>query len=109
VEKIRERVRHIAGAQITVAEQEEGPPTGAPINIEISGEDFVMLGKLAEQVRVAICQDAPSSKMCRTTMAGLPSVRVRIDRQKAALFELSSTAIGAASRPPTTVWMSPLP
>jgi multidrug efflux pump subunit AcrB len=29
-------------------------------------------------------------------VAGLPSVRVRIDRQKAALFDLSSNAIGAA-------------
>ncbi len=96
VEKIRARLRHIPGARITVAEQEEGPPTGAPINIELSGEDFGMLGKLAEQVRLAIARMPHVEDVQDDYVAGLPSVRVRIDRQKAALFDLSSNAIGAA-------------
>jgi multidrug efflux pump subunit AcrB len=96
VEKIRARLRHIAGARITVAEQEEGPPTGAPINIELSGDDFGMLGQLAEQVRLAIARMPHVEDVQDDYVAGLPSVRVRIDRQKAALFDLSSNAIGAA-------------
>ncbi len=96
VETIRERVGHIAGAQITVAEQEEGPPTGAPINIEISGDNFTHLGALAEQVRAVIAQIPFVKDVQDDYVAGLPSVRVRIDRQKAALFDLSSSAIGAA-------------
>lgn len=96
VEKIRKRVDHIAGAQITVAEQEEGPPTGAPINIELSGDDFRQLGKLAEQVRAVIVKIPHVEDVQDNYVAGLPSVRVRIDRQKAALFELSSNAIGSA-------------
>ncbi len=96
VETIRDRVRHIAGAQITVAEQEEGPPTGAPINIEISGDDFSHLGALAEQVRMVVARIPFVKDVQDDYVAGLPSVHVRIDRQKAALFNLSSTAIGAA-------------
>jgi multidrug efflux pump len=96
VETIRERVRHIAGARVTVAEQEEGPPTGAPINIEISGDDFALLGALAEQVRAVIVKMPYTKDVQDDYVAGLPSVRVRIDRQKAALFDLSSNAIGAA-------------
>ena len=46
VDVIRERVKNIPGGRITVAVQEEGPPTGAPINIEIAGDDFQMLGNI---------------------------------------------------------------
>jgi multidrug efflux pump subunit AcrB len=48
VDTIRDRVKHIPGGRITVAVQEEGPPTGAPINIEIAGDDFQMLGNMAK-------------------------------------------------------------
>jgi multidrug efflux pump len=96
LETIRKRLRHIAGAQITVAEQEEGPPTGAPINIEISGDDFELLGQLAAQVRAVIAKIPFVEDVQDDFVAGLPSVRVRIDRQKAALFDLTTNSIGAA-------------
>ena len=96
IETIRKRVRHIAGAQVTVAQQEEGPPTGAPINIEIAGDDFARLGTLAEQIRMVV-EKIPFVEDVRDDfVGGLPSVRVRIDRQKAALFNLSTNQIGAA-------------
>jgi len=94
VEKLRRRVKNIAGARITVDEQKEGPPTGAPINIEISGDDFQRLGALAEQVKAVISKVPFVGDIRDDYVAGLPSVRVRIDRQKAALFGLSTDAIG---------------
>ncbi len=96
VEKLRNRVRAIAGARITVDEQEEGPPTGAPINIEISGNDFQRLGLLADQVRHLVARIPHVEDVRDDHVQGLPSVRVRIDRQKAALFGLSTSNIGAA-------------
>ena len=96
LEILRERVRHIAGARLTVDEQEEGPPTGAPINIEISGDDFERLGLLAARVKEVV-QKIPHVEDVRDDyVAGLPSVLVRIDRQKAALFGLSTSVIGSA-------------
>ncbi|MFC1857590.1 efflux RND transporter permease subunit [Thermodesulfobacteriota bacterium] len=95
-EKLRERVKTIAGARITVDEQEEGPPTGAPINIEISGGDFRWIGDLAEKVR-NVLEKIPHVEDVRDDyVEGLPSVVVRIDRQKAALFGLSTSTIGTA-------------
>jgi multidrug efflux pump subunit AcrB len=38
--KIREAVKGIPGAQITVDQEQGGPPTGKPINIEITGDNF---------------------------------------------------------------------
>ena len=96
IEIIRQRVRHIAGAQVTVAQQEEGPPTGAPINIEISGDDFARLGALAEQIRAVIEKISHVEDVRDNFVGGLPSVRVRIDRQKTALYDMTTNQIGAA-------------
>jgi multidrug efflux pump subunit AcrB len=96
LEEIRNRVREIPGGRITVTEEQHGPPTGPPINIEISGNDFRMLGKLADQV-VDIISKVPFVEDIRDDyIEGLPSVRIRLDRQKSALFGLSTDAIGFA-------------
>ncbi len=95
-EEIRKRVRDIPGSQITVAEQEEGPPTGAPINIEIVGENFDLLGRIAQQIR-GVLEKIPFVQDIRDDyVAGSPTVRVRVDRQKAAMLGLSTDIIGFA-------------
>lgn len=96
VETIRERVRDIPGGKITVAEAEEGPPTGAPINIEIAGTDFRVLGRLAREVRNIIEQVPYVEDIRDDYVEGTPSVRVTVDRQKAALFGLTTDSIGFA-------------
>ncbi len=94
VEEIRERVAAIAGGKITVATEEEGPPTGAPINIEISGDNFTVLGELARGVR-SVLSTLPHLTDIRDDYAqGSPTLRVRIDRQRAALFGLTTDMIG---------------
>ncbi len=96
VDEIRERVKYIPGGKITVALQEEGPPTGAPINIEISGNNFQVLGKLAKQIKNTL-SNIPHVKDIRDDFVeGTPSVKVIIDKQKAALFGLSTDGIGFA-------------
>ncbi|NOZ67793.1 MAG: efflux RND transporter permease subunit [Deferribacteres bacterium] len=96
VEQVRERVRDVPGGKVTVAEAKQGPPTGAPINIEISGSDFAMLGRLAADIR-KIIQQVPYVEDIRDDyVEGSPSVRIRIDRKRAALFGLSTDAVGFA-------------
>jgi len=96
LEEIRKRVKDTPGAQITVAAQEEGPPTGAPINIEIVGENFHVLGRIAQQVR-GVLEKIPFVQDIRDDyVPGSPTVRVRVDRQKAAMVGLSTDIIGFA-------------
>ena len=59
VEEIRNRIKDIPGAEISIAKQEEGPPTGAPINIEISGDNFDVLGRIASR-----CGRAGEDPLC---------------------------------------------
>jgi len=96
IELIRQRLQTITGARITVDKQEEGPPTGAPINIEISGDNFEQLGAIASQVKEVVAQIPHVEDVRDDYVEGLPSVMVRIDRQKAALFGFSTSNIGAA-------------
>ncbi|MDM8537608.1 efflux RND transporter permease subunit, partial [Desulfobacterales bacterium HSG17] len=94
LEDIRERVKYIAGARILVTEAEQGPPTGSPINIEISGDNFQQLGAIAKKIRSIVAKVKFTEDIQDDYVAGLPSIRVRIDRQKAAMFGLSTNAIG---------------
>ena len=94
LEEIRKRIKDVPGAQITIAVQEEGPPTGAPINIEIAGDDFAILGQISNEV-VKILEKIPFVQDIRDDyVAGSPTVSVRVDRQKASLLGLSTELIG---------------
>jgi multidrug efflux pump subunit AcrB len=96
VAEIRKRVQSIPGGKITVAMQEEGPPTGAAINIEISGDNFSVLGGIAHKIKEIVAQ-VPHVKDVRDDFKeGTPSVQVMIDRQKAAFFGLTTDMIGFA-------------
>jgi len=96
LEKVRKRIKEVPGAKITVMEAEQGPPTGAPINIEIAGNDFRILGSIAEKIRLEL-EKVPFVEDIRDDyVEGTPSIQVKVDRQKAALFGLSTDTIGIA-------------
>jgi multidrug efflux pump subunit AcrB len=96
VAEIRQRIKDIPGGKITIAMEEEGPPTGAPINIEIAGDNFAVLGDIAKQVKDVLAKQPHVEDVRDDFVEGIPSVQVLIDRQKAALFGLSTDLIGFA-------------
>lgn len=96
IEEIRRRIQDIPGAKISIAEQEQGPPTGSAINIEITGDNLHVLGRLAHEIR-KVLEKIPFVRDIRDDyVAGSPTVKVRIDRQRAAMYGLSTNAIGFA-------------
>jgi multidrug efflux pump len=96
VADIRKRVENIPGGKITIAMEEEGPPTGAPINIEIAGDNFTILGNIAKQIKDILIKIPQVKDVRDDYVEGIPSVQVIVDRQKAALFELTTDMIGFA-------------
>jgi multidrug efflux pump subunit AcrB len=91
----------IAGAEITVDKMAEGPPTGAPVNLEIIGEDPQVLKSLADEA-IEILENAPVFPKLvglETDLdAARPELSVLVDREKAALYGLSTSSIGMAVR-----------
>jgi multidrug efflux pump len=96
LDEIRERVIDIPGASLTVDKQEEGPPTGPPVNIEISGDDFKILANIAEQIKDIIRKIPYVEDIKDDYEEGFPSMRILVDRQKAALLGLSTDLVGFA-------------
>jgi multidrug efflux pump len=96
IEEIRKRIKDIPGAQITIEKEEMGPPTGDAINIEISGDDFNVLGSIAKEIRQALEQIPFVQDIKDNYISGSPTVKMEIDRQKAAILGLSTNDIGFA-------------
>lgn len=94
IEIIRERIKNVVGGEITLAEEEDGPPTGGAINIEISGDNTTILGNIAEQVSDVLEKMPYVYDVRDDYVAGSPTVKVNIDRQKASMLGLSTNTIG---------------
>ena len=94
--QLREAVAGFTGAKLVIDKMEEGPPTGKPVTIEISGEDFALLGNLAERIRDEI-RDIPGLIDLRDDYdRGRPEIQIRPDLDKAArlglrTYDLAST------------------
>jgi multidrug efflux pump len=94
IKEVRQRLlRIIRGAEVQVEKEEEGPPTGPPVNLEISGKDILVLGELAARIRGKI-RDIPGLVDLRDNFVkGKPEIRVRVDKEKAALLGLDTYTI----------------
>ena len=94
VQEVREKILNtITGAEIQVEKEEEGPPTGPPVNIEISGDDLLVLGELAVKVRKRI-RDIPGLVDLKDNFVkGKPEIRVRVDKEKSAMLGLDTYTI----------------
>lgn len=88
------------GVQISVVKNQMGPPTGKPINMEISGKDIDTLIPLAQDIRKHIeksgIEGIEGLKM--DLDVGLPELVVNIDREKARRFGLSTAQIASHIR-----------
>jgi multidrug efflux pump subunit AcrB len=91
----------IAGATFKVDKPTEGPPTGKPVNMEIVGEDAMVLQALSKEA-LAVLRGAPVFPKLVGLESDLdqarPELSVQVDREKAALYGISTLDIGNAVR-----------
>jgi multidrug efflux pump len=98
IEMVRKALINTAGGDVQIEKQAMGPPTGPPINIEISGDDFIKLGQIAGQVKDKI-KDIPGMKDLKDDFdQARPEIKVTVDREKAALYKLSTATIAMTIR-----------
>ena len=94
IREIRSKVlATVKGAEVQVEKEEEGPPTGPPVSIEITGQDILLLGELAAKVRSRIADVPGLVDLKDNFVKGKPEIQVRIDKEKAALLNLDAYTI----------------
>ncbi|MCA6405096.1 MAG: efflux RND transporter permease subunit, partial [Cytophagales bacterium] len=96
--RIREAVKGVKGAEISVNQEANGPPTGKPINIEIASEDFGVLVSTADHLqRYLDSLQVPGVEELKSDFqSDKPEILVVIDREKANREGISTGQIGQA-------------
>ncbi|MBI2428948.1 MAG: efflux RND transporter permease subunit [Ignavibacteriales bacterium] len=98
MEEVRKMTLGIAGADLRLNKQQMGPPVGAPVSIEVSGEDYGTLATISKQIREKI-KDVPGLVDLKDDYnTGRPEVEIIVDREKAGLFWTSTGQIASTVR-----------
>ncbi len=100
LDKMRAEMMGIPGAQIRVDTEAWGPPTGMPINIEVSGEDLEQLVILSEGFMDFLeSLNIPGIEKLKSSMeVNKPELVLIIDREKANQLGMSTAQIGMGLR-----------
>jgi multidrug efflux pump subunit AcrB len=96
LDSIRTTLKNIPGAQIAVDQEQGGPPTDPPVNIEIASEDFDDLTKTATALKNYLdsVQVPGVEELKMDVDLTNPEITLNIDREKANTEGLSTYQIG---------------
>jgi len=98
--EIRDLLQDYPGVNVTVDRPKDGPPAGAPINIEVSGDNYEELIQTAENLKQFInssnIQGIEELKL--DIDQNKPELPIIVDRQKARRLNVSTGQIGSTIR-----------
>ncbi|PSQ97974.1 MAG: AcrB/AcrD/AcrF family protein [Bacteroidetes bacterium SW_9_63_38] len=104
LEKLRAQLQGIPGTEVEFTKDEQGPPTGPPVNIEISGPEFDQIVQISEELKRRLTDAAQSGALSGLVdisdnlNTGRPEVQVDVDREQAAKYGLSTNQIAQTVR-----------
>lgn len=100
IDRIRESVKNIPGAEITVDKENMGPPVGKPINIEVSGDDLEELVTTTERMISFIDSlKVGGIEELKSDFEGKkPELIVEVDRMRANREGITTAQIGGELR-----------
>ncbi len=96
LDRIRDAVKGIPDAEITVAQEQSGPPTAKPISIEITGDNLDSLVKVSESLKnyLESRQIAGVEELKSDFQNNKPEIIFDINRERANREGISSGQIG---------------
>jgi len=100
MEIIRKETSNISGAEITVGKNGNGPPTGKPINIEVTSENLEELVEDANSFKAYLdSMNIPGVEELKTDFEmNTPEIIIQIDRDRAQRLGISTGQIGMEIR-----------
>lgn len=100
LDEIRDAVKGISGVEISVDQEQTGPPTAKPINIEISGDEFeslvstsLDLKKMLDSLQIAGVEELKSDLQLNK-----PEIKINIDRERANREGITTAQVGLELR-----------
>ncbi len=93
--EIRHRTAHLAGILVEIREEEQGPPVGKAVQIQLSGRDPAQLDIAVERIRAKL--DEFEGLVNLEDSRPIPGIQweFRIDRSQAAKFEADISVLGS--------------
>jgi len=100
LEAIREQMVGIPGASIEVSQEDAGPPTDPPVNIEIVGDKFEEIASIATKLNQYLDNNRTEGveNLKLDVDLNSPEITIKVDREKAMLEGLSTGQIGMEIR-----------
>ena len=95
------RGKYTADIEITAAKNEQGPPQGAPINIEVTGRgDYSQLISESEKIRTYLDRKNVKGveKLKLNVDANRPEIPIKVDRDQIRKLNASTYQVGMALR-----------
>jgi multidrug efflux pump len=100
LEQLRKEIKQIPGAEVSIAGQQGGPPSSAPVNIEVVGEDFDQIAATAVALKNYL--DSVNVKGVEKLKLDVdvtrPELALTIDRERANREGLTTGQIGMELR-----------
>ncbi|MCC7379583.1 MAG: efflux RND transporter permease subunit [Chitinophagaceae bacterium] len=100
LDEIRKQMVGIPGASIEVAQEDGGPPTDPPVNIEVIGDSYEEIAKVATSLSnyLDTNQVYGIENLRMDVDLNSPEITVNVDREKAMMEGLSTGQIGMEIR-----------
>lgn len=100
MKQLSDNFKGFIGAKIFIEKEENGPPVGKPINIEIAGDEYESLIALATNIKQTIDEDHISGieNLELDLNTNKPEMQLLIDRDKVRRMGLSTRDVAMAIR-----------
>lgn len=100
MDAFRKAIKEIPGAEVTVSKEDLGPPTEPPVNIEVAGDNFESVVKVASELKNYLDTNRVNGieKLAMDIDLNNPEITISVDREKALIEGLSTGQIGMEIR-----------
>ncbi|MFN2437983.1 MAG: efflux RND transporter permease subunit, partial [Chitinophagaceae bacterium] len=100
LDAIREEMKGIVGAEIAVNQEHGGPPTDPPVNVEVIGDNFESIAKVAYDLKNFIDTNKVEGieSLNMDVDVNNPEISVTVDREKAMIEGISTGQVGMEIR-----------
>jgi multidrug efflux pump len=100
LDAVREAVKGIPGAEVSVNQEDGGPPTDPPVNVEIIGDNFNSIARVAMDLRNYLDTNKVEGieHLNMDVDVNNPEISITVDREKAMIEGISTGQVGMEVR-----------